>query len=143
MTVQTFFDDRKTLCATLSKELNSNISQPLLTPYDEEATLCTVRGFYFDTNNDIYDFSLQIPYFHDINHVPHGFGVPNIYVSGDREYHDDETPIEYANKLLRDDLKAHWGEVHELGDPAEVARLCAQSIKYRIEHKAFDNPAFC
>lgn len=143
MTVQTFFNDRKTLCATLSKELNSDISQPLLTPYDEEATLCTVRGFYFDANNNIYDFSLQIPYFHDINHVPHGFGVPNIYVSGDRELHDDDTPIEYADKLLRDDLKAHWGEVKELGDPAEVARLCADSIKYRIETKAFNNPAFC
>lgn len=54
----TFFADRKTFCDTLSKELDADLSQPLLTPYDEEATLSTIRGFYFDAHNDIYDFSL-------------------------------------------------------------------------------------
>ena len=144
-TLSPFHADRKIFRKTLAQELDSPVPDPQLVGVDD-STLCTINGVFIDPDNHtFYSYKLQIQYFHDIGHVPHGFGAAEIRVfdgAADPDNNFDDTAVLCADRDLINDLKAHWGEAREHSDAAEVARICARNIKQRIKTNGLVRPRF-
>lgn len=95
---------------------------------------CSVQGTY--TNPDtgaFYPYNMQIDYYDDPEHNPHGFALPSIAVEGPSMFNEQD--LKHYEEDLEKDFKDHCDKVNGHTDAAEVARLCIKHIIARAENK--------
>ena len=118
-------------------EANKELFQALGFNFNDEdlisTDICIVEGLYINSNTKVFcPYGMQIDYYSDADHTPHGFGVPYISILSTHIFNQGD--LQPYNKDLEDDFKAHWKETGGITDAAEAARLCVKHIARRAEN---------
>lgn len=123
-----------------NRQANKDLFQALSFNFSDDdedlmaSDVCTVQGMYINLETGAFcPYNMQIDYYDNPDHTPHGFALPSIAVEGPSMFNEEDLKRYEAD--LEADFKAHWAKTNGVTDAAEAARLCVKHIIARAENK--------